>query len=112
MAQEELNAPQSVTGQRLCHFGSHALRFGQMLRSDACRLEAFAVVAPFLYMSDGRTKQRRPVFLGNGKQSYLTVELNEFLHDQFFDIPTASMASVVPGILQVFRPLRNRLAFS
>ena len=83
-----------------------------MCRVDVCRLEALAVVSPFLYVPDGRTEQCRSVFLRNCKQSDFAVELDKFFNDKFANIATTATASVFPGMFEFVGTLHERLSFA
>lgn len=73
------------------------------------RLEALAIVAAFLHMSDRRTEQSRTILLGNRQQGDFTIELDELLNDKLLDVATASVAAVLPGMLQFVGTLYERL---
>ena len=73
------------------------------------RLETLAIVAAFLYMSDRRAEQGRAILLGNGEQGDFTIELDELLNDKLLDVATASVAAVLPGMLQFVGTLYERL---
>ena len=46
------------------------------------RLEALAIVAAFLHMSDRRAEQGRAILLGNRQQGDFTIELDKLLNDK------------------------------
>ena len=88
------------------------MHFLQMFGINVRRLETFPIISPFLYMSDRRTEQSWTVFLSDGEQSNLTIELNKFLNDQFFNISTTAFTSIMPCLFQLIRALDQRLAFA
>ncbi len=112
MTQEKFNSPDSRTGQSRRHFIGHTLCLLQMFGINVRRLETFPIISPFLYMSDRRTEQSWTVFLSDGEQSNLTIELNKFLNDQFFNISTTAFTSIMPCLFQLIRALDQRLAFA
>ena len=112
MTQEKFNSPDSRTSQSCRYLISHTLRFLQMFGINMCRLETFSIISSFLYMSDRRTEQSRTVFLSDGEQSYLTIELNKLLNNQFFDISTTAFTPIMPCLFQLIRALDQRLAFN
>lgn len=73
------------------------------------RLKALAIVAAFLHMSDRRAKQGRAILLGNRQQGDFTIELDKLLNDKLLDVATASVAAVLPGMLQFVGTLYERL---
>ena len=81
MTQEKFNSPDSRTSQSRRHFIGHTLCLLQMFGINVRRLETFPIISPFLYMSDRRTKQSWTVFLSDGEQSNLTIELSPRPHD-------------------------------
>ena len=46
------------------------------------RLEALAIVAALLHMSDRRAEQGRTILLGNRQQGDFTIELDKLLNDK------------------------------
>ena len=112
MAQEEFHSPQASPGQSSCHLLCHLLSFFQMSRIDMRRLKTFAIISPLLYMSDRRAKQRRTVFLGDSKQGYFAIELDELFNNKFTDITTTTAATILPCMFQFVGTLHQRLAFA
>ena len=80
-----------------------------MSRINVRRLKTFTIISPFLHMSDGRTKQGRPILLRHRKQCYLTIKLDKFFNNQFFYITTTTIAAIFPGMFQFIRTLHKRL---
>ena len=72
-------------------------------------LEALAIVAALLHMSDRRAEQGRAILLGNRQQGDFTIELDKLLNDKLLDVATASVAAVLPGMLQFVGTLYERL---
>ncbi len=83
-----------------------------MGRVNMGRLEAFTIVPTLLYMADRRAEQDRTILLCYGEQCYLTVELDELFNDKFFDVSTATITAILPGMLQFVGTLYERLAFT
>ena len=83
-----------------------------MGRVNMGRLEAFTIVPTLLYMADRRAEQGRTILLCYGEQCYLTVELDELFNDKFFDVSTATITAILPGMLQFVGTLYERLAFT
>ena len=112
MAQEKFNSPKAGPRQSTRHLLRHFLCFLQMGRINVCRLEALTIISPFLYMTDGRTEQRRSIFLRHRKQSYLAIKLNKFFNNQFLYITTTPVATIFPGMFQFVSTLHQRLTFA
>ena len=112
VTQEKFNSPKAITSQRFSNFCRHLLSLSKMFRSNVSRLEAFAIVTTFLYVSDRRTEQCRTIFLCNCQQRDFAVELNKLFHDQLLNITTAAFTSVCPRVFQIFRTFGYRLSLT
>ena len=112
VAQEELYSPDTITRQSFGNLGRHLLGLSQVFRRNMSRLETFAVISTFLYVTDRRTEQGRSVLLGNSQQRDFAIEMNELFDDEFLDVTTATAATIFPRMFQVFRTLGYRLSLT
>ena len=64
-------------------FVSHMLCFGKKGGVDDGGLETLAIVSTLLNVSYWWAKECRTILLGNGKKSYLLVEVDKLLNDNF-----------------------------
>ena len=71
LAQEELYAPETSTGQRLGYFAGNMFSLLQSLLWKLEWLPALTVVAALLYVSDRWAKEGRTILLGYGEESEL-----------------------------------------
>ena len=88
------------------------LCIGQMLGLHASGLEALAVVAALLHVSDRRTEECGTILLGDGKQGNFVIEGDELLHDNLHDVASATLAGTMPGFLQPIGTIHLALSVS
>ena len=71
LAQEELYAPETGTGQSLGHVACDVLSLLQSLLRNLEWLPALSVVTAFLYMADRWAEEGRTILLGDGEEGEL-----------------------------------------
>ena len=100
LAQEELYAPETGTCQCLGYFAGNVLSLLQSLLWNLEWLPALAVVAALLYVADRWTEEGRTVFLGDGEQGELRIEVDKFLDDYFLHVATTFFHCLLVSLLQ------------
>ena len=112
VAEEELDTPNTGTGQRLGHGSSHALCLLEVLLRDGGHLETLAVITTLLYVADRRAEERRAIVLCHGQQRDLTIEADKLLDDQLHDVAARALATIIPRVLQVIGRVSHRLTLA
>ena len=89
LAQEELYAPKSGTGKGLGDFGCYVLGLLQGFLWKLEGLPTLTIIAAFLYVADWWAEEGRAVFLCDGEERELRIEVDEFFDNHFLDVATA-----------------------
>ena len=71
ICQEELNTPNTIACQSLCHLVCHLLGILQVLLRNLIWLPRLTIVTTLLNMPDRRTENRWSILLGNGEKCKL-----------------------------------------
>ena len=98
--QEELYAPKTSSRQSLGHVAGEVLSRLQSLRWRLEWLPTLAVVATLLYVADRWTEEGRTVFLGDGEEGELRIEVEKFLDDYFLHVARTFFHCLTVSLLQ------------
>ena len=97
--QEELYAPKTSARQSLGHLAGDVLGLLQGCLWNLEWLPTLTVVAALLYVSDRWAEEGRTILLGNGEESELGVEVDEFLDDDFLHVTTTFLHRLLVSFL-------------
>ena len=95
---KELYAPDAVAGECLGYLSGHG--FGLLERASVNRLglPAFTVIATLLRVSDRGTKERLTMFLGDGEQSKLGIEVDKLFDNHFLHVATSFLHGIMESL--------------
>ena len=91
LGEEELHAPDTSTGERLCHCSRHLLRLCQCLVTNLVWLPRLTIVASLLHMSDRWAEESVTVFLCDSEKCELRVEVDKLLDDHLLNVATTTL---------------------
>ena len=110
LGKEELYAPDACACKRLCDLFCHVFSLAQLVLGNGKRLPALAIVATLLYMSYGRTEEGGAVFLCDGKEGKLRVEVDKLLDNNFLYIASTSFHGCVERFFELRGVFHDALA--
>ena len=102
LGQEELNAPDAISGQGFRYLVGHRLCLFQGLIANLIRLPRLTIVATLLHVADRRAEQCwPPVLLGDGEEGELRVEIDELLDNHLLHVATTALHCLAESLLQL-----------
>jgi hypothetical protein len=108
---EQFDAEQPATTERLGHRQRHALGLGLRLRAHRLRLPGLLIVTILLTVANRRA-EAGAAGVAHGKQGDLVVEVDKPFHDDPALAGAPALLGIVPGALQVGVALQHALALA